>query len=520
MLIRLVLLSVLFSQSVLNARELPASVNLYWEMNDKAEKMVQDLFNDMKGYKANGPISAVQSEAIHKAVKDFLRVMVRSRRLKRRIQSTIDKHVFHHKFSSLYGAKEKPSREELVDMLVYGLSDLLIYEYVSYFYSMVKDDYSLMKRLNETVVYGRKNHFNLLTHTYFNKSSKRNFLKIVRYLEKHRKDFESLYQEGDLFLKRLHERVDSGLLEEIEEQAHWWSVVKNYIRRTLKMVRINARRRLTQTEYFLVTRLMGDEAAEDKKLDGHKYIGFIPREELERVHTEVLQPGDVVIEKKEGTFGDFAIPGHFGHVAIYVGREDQLQDLKLPDGSLFLNHPVVQEVLPQIRAGKTTVESNLPKARMLDVRNWAVSDFAVLRLKSYPSELLGEALLKALRYNDTTYDYFFDVNTRNVVVCSELPYQVFDGVLFRTKKIVDRWTVSPDDVAVLAQTKLEADDRRPFELVYYKTVRKSEDGQPLARSEDESHAHYVQVLRKQSRYDDVPDNQGLLERLSQSRALR
>ena len=45
------------------------------------------------------------------------------------------------------------------------------------------------------------------------------------------------------------------------------------------------------------------------------------------------------------------------------------------------------------------------------------------------------------------YDFNFDVNTDDEIVCSELIYKVYPDEKWPTENTLNRWTISPDNVA-------------------------------------------------------------------------
>jgi len=60
-----------------------------------------------------------------------------------------------------------------------------------------------------------------------------------------------------------------------------------------------------------------------------------------------------------------------------------------------------------------------------------------------------EALTLAFRQVGKEYDFNFDVNTTEKIVCSELAYVCFPQIDWPTEKTVGRHTISPDNVANL-----------------------------------------------------------------------
>ena len=86
-----------------------------------------------------------------------------------------------------------------------------------------------------------------------------------------------------------------------------------------------------------------------------------------------------------------------------------------------------------------------------------VDDVAILRPKKSGDD---EVCVRAFRQLGKEYDFNFDVETIDKIVCSELVYQVFTDVKWPTEKALGRYTISPDNVAVKAHNG-------PFELVLF-----------------------------------------------------
>ena len=77
-----------------------------------------------------------------------------------------------------------------------------------------------------------------------------------------------------------------------------------------------------------------------------------------------------------------------------------------------------------------------------------------------------------------TYDFNFDVETTDKLVCSELLYQSFGDVAWPTEKYLGRVTISPDNVASLI---LYANT--PMDLQYY--IKGEKDRSVLYKTEDD-----------------------------------
>ncbi len=154
----------------------------------------------------------------------------------------------------------------------------------------------------------------------------------------------------------------------------------------------------------------------------------------------VLRPGDILLEKTPFRLTDRFIPGHWGHAAIWLGSEAEVRAM-LGDDPLLAAHArelaIGAGVCEALRDG---VQLN-PLTHFLDV-----DDVAVLRCRLSEPDL-AEHLRRSLRQLGKAYDFNFDVETADRIVCSELVYQVFTGITWPTSKALGRATISPDQIA-------------------------------------------------------------------------
>jgi hypothetical protein len=173
---------------------------------------------------------------------------------------------------------------------------------------------------------------------------------------------------------------------------------------------------------------------------------------------ERLVPGDILLDRTPFRLTDTFIPGHFGHVALYVGSERELADLGL------LRHPLVRGYRPLLAQGRSIVEALRDGTQLNSVEHFLnVDDVAILRPKpeAIPRGDVLQAIKLAFGHVGKRYDFGFDANTWDAIVCSELVFQSYVNVPWTAARVLSSHTVSPDDIAVFAG----ADPSRPFELV-------------------------------------------------------
>ncbi len=166
-----------------------------------------------------------------------------------------------------------------------------------------------------------------------------------------------------------------------------------------------------------------------------------------------LQAGDVLLEKTPFRLTDAFIPGHWGHAAVWIGGEAELRALDLWE------HPVVAAHHTEIRQGRGVVEALRSGVEMNTLEHFMnVDDLAVLRHRHLDREQRREVILQALRQVGKAYDFNFDTQSADRIVCSELVYHAYGDVRWPTERKLGRVVVSPDNIAQ------EATGDGPFEV--------------------------------------------------------
>ena len=160
---------------------------------------------------------------------------------------------------------------------------------------------------------------------------------------------------------------------------------------------------------------------------------------------ETLEPLDILVEKTPFILTDYFIPGHFGHIALYLGNESQLKKMNLWD------HPTIIPYQEKIKKGKTILEATRDGVEISSIDKFLnVDEVAILRTHKNHSSLLAtstnEVYRRAFLQVGKEYDFNFDVETSDEIVCSELIYQTYYFVNWEIEKTLGRWTISPDNI--------------------------------------------------------------------------
>ncbi|MDF1673716.1 MAG: YiiX/YebB-like N1pC/P60 family cysteine hydrolase [Vicingaceae bacterium] len=195
---------------------------------------------------------------------------------------------------------------------------------------------------------------------------------------------------------------------------------------------------------------------------------------------DVLQPLDIILEKTPFRLTDKLIPGHFGHVAIWIGNQKELKEKGLWEHEVVI--PYHNKISPdgseESKNGFQIVEALREGVKLSSLEEFMnIDDIAILRPRfgDNVTEKEKESLLLAFRQLGKEYDFNFDVNTTEKIVCSELAYVCFPQIDWPTEKTAGRHTISPDNVANLCWKGI------PLELItFYHDGKKCKEENQLA----------------------------------------
>ncbi len=153
-----------------------------------------------------------------------------------------------------------------------------------------------------------------------------------------------------------------------------------------------------------------------------------------------LQPFDILFEKTTFRITDRFIPGHFGHVFIYLGKRKDLCS----------NSQLSKSIDENTTDSLIFVEANLGGVRLTNIEQYLnADDLLVLRtpkffLSTNKKVELIDFISKQL---GKPYDFLFDVHSNDKLICTELIYNCFDNLNWQTKSYLGKETLCPDDVA-------------------------------------------------------------------------
>jgi hypothetical protein len=200
-----------------------------------------------------------------------------------------------------------------------------------------------------------------------------------------------------------------------------------------------------------------------------------------------LEPGDILLERRNWYLSNVGLPGFWPHAALYTGsREELLRSLgSAPDvvaacgdlaARLSQRYPKAFASLGERDEGgheRCIVEAVSEGVVSASIEHSCGADYVAALRPRVPPLARAHAIERALSYWGRPYDFDFDFATDDEVVCSELvlkAYEPFDsagkGLGIPFVEVAGRRAVPPTEFVRAFASELGAPDAR-FEFVYF-----------------------------------------------------
>ncbi|MBI4574649.1 MAG: hypothetical protein HY722_00095 [Planctomycetes bacterium] len=244
----------------------------------------------------------------------------------------------------------------------------------------------------------------------------------------------------------------------------------------------------------------------DTRLKGRAPL--IARSQVQEMQP-ALEPGDIILERRNGYLSNVGLPGFWPHAALYLGTPEELArfmdgDPEVRAGCVARGATGVLDLVRALRpvalaawAGDEAAHGDPP--RVIEAVSEGVvfsslehscdADYvALLRPRLTRLERLG-AITAALGHWGKAYDFNFDFVTDDTIVCSELVWKAYQpdagrrGLDFPLKEVLGR-RVFPAHEFAMAWLQGLASGQGPLDLVWLLDGREAEGGAVRGTEED------------------------------------
>ncbi|MCA9068845.1 MAG: hypothetical protein KDA84_07980, partial [Planctomycetaceae bacterium] len=199
-------------------------------------------------------------------------------------------------------------------------------------------------------------------------------------------------------------------------------------------------------------------------------VSLIPTEHVERLKT-LLKPGDVLIERRNWYVSNAFLPGYWPHAALYVGTVEDLKAMGLENDPYVQNHIAKFSKLDLEGHPHVIIEA-MSEGVVFSSLEHSIGggDSAAVLRPQLSDEEKREAIRMAFSHAGKPYDFEFDFDSHDKLVCTEVVYRAYGAnqseLQFPIKQIMGRNTMPA--IEMVGKFKEERDSGEPqFELVAF-----------------------------------------------------
>jgi hypothetical protein len=198
--------------------------------------------------------------------------------------------------------------------------------------------------------------------------------------------------------------------------------------------------------------------------------GFISEAQILQMRNK-LEPGDILLERRNWFMSNAFLPGFWPHGALYVGEARDLERLGIirrdANGKWTSDDPAIHDRLHEYLAyahdgmPHTVIEAVSEGVIFNSLTESMSADYvAVLRPHKLGDADKARAIARAFAHVGKPYDFEFDFFSADKLVCTELVYRSYDGLLkFDLVPIMGRMTLPALEIAKKFAAERARDER-------------------------------------------------------------
>lgn len=192
---------------------------------------------------------------------------------------------------------------------------------------------------------------------------------------------------------------------------------------------------------------------------------YVSQAQIARLQQHI-QPGDVIYERREWALTNIGLPGFWPHIALYVGTPDERRrvfgdafEARLRERypAAYARHLAEPGVIEAV--GRGVIPNKLTHSVHADY-------VAVLRPR-VDAPTKAAAIERAFAFLGRPYDFDFDFQTDDAIVCTELVFKAYEPAIpFPVGEVAGRRVAPPNDWVRWFDETLDRPER-PFDLLLW-----------------------------------------------------
>jgi len=166
---------------------------------------------------------------------------------------------------------------------------------------------------------------------------------------------------------------------------------------------------------------------------------------VEQVRKDIvprLKPGDIFLERRNWFLSNAFLPGFWPHSAMYIGTPEDLKELGIADDP-EVKRRWTEYTRKAHDGGIHTILESVSEGVIFNTAEESMhaDNVAILRPR-LSREQIAKAIVRAFSHHGKPYDFEFDFFTSDKLVCTELLYRSYEGMLhFDLVRIMGRDTL-------------------------------------------------------------------------------
>jgi hypothetical protein len=257
---------------------------------------------------------------------------------------------------------------------------------------------------------------------------------------------------GAAYMQTLNTSQDKHLAEDIEKDFELIYDAKDITGEALVTSPLDTLEKTLFTQWFPIQKEIAETMGETR-LTERPYL--IEKEYLTEIYPE-LEPGDLLLERREWYLTNLGIIGFWKHTAIFIGTLEEMDSYfketgETPSETIARDYPEIHaKMLTADEEGYkfTTIEAESPGVILLSFQKSGNADhLAVLRPVKLTKREKLDSIMRAFSHYGKPYDFNFDFSTENELVCSELIYKSYEDLNLSLELLNGRLLMSPEAIA-------------------------------------------------------------------------
>ena len=169
---------------------------------------------------------------------------------------------------------------------------------------------------------------------------------------------------------------------------------------------------------------------------------FISFDQIESAESQ-MRPGDIILERRTWFLSNAFLPGFWPHSALYVGRYEDLQRMGIADRPEIVKHLEAYREKSHDGRDRTVLESVSEGVVFNSTTHSMHADYVAVLRPRLDEKQIGESIVRAFTHVGKPYDFEFDLFSSDKLICTELIYQAYEGMIhFDLTKVMGKDTLT------------------------------------------------------------------------------